>query len=76
MVCPRVQGETEPEWRAALDAATALADRHPDLLDGMSGSECMLVMEYVPGQGLFRNHIGLLRALAQLAPGPGEGTPC
>ena len=47
------QGATAGEWKEAHGAAMLLGRRGADLEEQMARSPCMLVMEYIPGSGLF-----------------------
>ncbi|CAL8468092.1 g7631 [Coccomyxa elongata] len=48
------KGATAGEWKEAHGAAMLLGRRGADLEEQMARSPCMLVMEYIPGRGLFQ----------------------
>lgn len=45
------------EWSAAMAAAERIAGTNPELLDELKDCGSLLVMEYVPGNGLFRSQV-------------------
>ncbi len=48
------QGASAGEWKEAHGSALLLGRRGADLEEQMARSACMLVMEYIPGRGLFQ----------------------
>ena len=45
----------DDEWTAALSAAENISTSYPELLEEMNESGSVLVMEYIPGKGIFQS---------------------
>ncbi len=45
---------SDPEWTDAVAAAERIQSTHPELLEELNECTSFLVMEYIPGKGLFR----------------------
>jgi predicted protein tyrosine phosphatase len=45
---------SDPEWSEAVAAAERIQSSHPELLEEINECSSFLVMEYIPGKGLFR----------------------
>ncbi len=45
---------SDPEWSDAVAAAERIQSTHPELLEEINECTSFLVMEYIPGKGLFR----------------------